>query len=420
MGEEIIISDDNCSLDQIATPFRKAFLTDKRYIWLTGGRGGAKSYNVFKGAVMMSNVPGHRILTTRYTMSSAEISIIPEFKEKIEVVNDEHFFDIKRREVNNTYSGSDILFRGIKTGGKNQTANLKSIQGITTWINEETEELVDEDDFDTIDMSIRTTKRQNRIFLIMNPSDRNHWTYKRWLENSHRIVMIDGFPVEISTHPEVCHIHVTYLDNLQHLSPSFIKKADKLKLSNPDKYGHKLIGIWRPQAEGVVFSNWREGVFDDSLPYAYGMDYGWWPDPQTVVKVAIDKKRKLIYVKEELYGTEMPDTVIIEALSNIIKNKRDLLIADTNEPRTSRKIRDAGFNIQKAKKPPGSIMDGIRGMQDYTFVITPDSNNVKREFNTYVWNDKRASIPVDDNNHTIDPIRYIFLRLTRKSSMRAL
>ncbi|NIQ13321.1 MAG: PBSX family phage terminase large subunit, partial [Candidatus Dadabacteria bacterium] len=62
-----------------------------------------------------------------------------------------------------------IYFSGIKTSSGDQTANLKSIAGITTWIIEEGEDFNDEVAFDKIDDSIRTIDKQNRIIWIQNP-----------------------------------------------------------------------------------------------------------------------------------------------------------------------------------------------------------------------------------------------------------
>ena len=52
----------------------------------------------------------------------------------------------------------------LRTSSGDQTANLKSLQGITTWIIDEAEEMVDEDIFDKIDFSQlgkRDAKEQN-------------------------------------------------------------------------------------------------------------------------------------------------------------------------------------------------------------------------------------------------------------------
>ena len=102
-------------------------------------------------------------------MTSAHLSIIPEFLEKIGLLGFDDVFSINKAEVLNTNNNSDILFRGIRTSAGNQTASLKSLQGISTWVLDEAEELIDENIFDTIDLSIREKNIHNRIILILNP-----------------------------------------------------------------------------------------------------------------------------------------------------------------------------------------------------------------------------------------------------------
>ena len=118
--------------------------TDSRYFLYTGGRGSGKSFGVTIGLLYLTFEAGHTILFTRYTLRSAAISIIPEFKEKIELLGYENCFHITKDEIINKASKSKILFRGIKTSSGDQTANLKSLQGISCWCMDEAEELVDE------------------------------------------------------------------------------------------------------------------------------------------------------------------------------------------------------------------------------------------------------------------------------------
>ena len=44
-------------------------------------------------------------------------------------------------------------------------------------------------------------------------------------------------------------------------------------------------------------------------------------------------------------------------------------------------------------------------MQNYKIVITPDSQNLKKELNNYIWTEKNSK-PIDDFNHLIDAARY--------------
>lgn len=384
-----------------------------RYVVVTGGRGSAKSFGVSTICADRVCGPGHRILYTRYTMASADLSIIPEVEQKLELLNVLPCFHVTKNLITNKINGSDIIFRGIKTTSGNQTAALKSLQGVSTWVLDEAEELVNENDFDTIDMSIRAKGQKNQVILILNPTTTEHWIWKRWFEKTHRHEVIDGHPVAISTHPDVLHIHLTYLTNKKHLEESFLRSIEQMKADNPGKYAHRVIGGWLEKAEGVIFDNWQEGEFNDNLPYCYGLDYGYSPDPTAMPKIAVDDKRKLIYAKEIIYQTELDDIPARLEIEEI--SKRDLIVADLNELRTTAAIRKKGYNIQNAAKGAGSIAQDIRDIKQYTIIVDPDSPNLKKELNNYVWNDKKASIPIDDYNHLMDAMRYAFRRLVRKS-----
>ena len=393
----------------ILNPVYKPILTSKkRYILITGGRGSSKSFSVSTIAEDLSFQENQVILFLRYTMSSAHLSIIPEFQEKIDAIGDSDFFDVKKTKIENIASGSPILFRGAKTSSGDQTANLKSIHGLSTLIIDEGEEFTDEKVFDKIDFSIRSKAVKNRIFIIMNPTTREHWTYKRWFEGYETMVNIDGFQIPISNHPDILHIHTTYLDNVKHLSKSFVSRLEKLKFDNPDKYKHVILGAYRDSHEGVIFKNWTEGEFDNSLPFCYGLDYGYFPDPLALVKVAVNKQKKIIYIQEKIYKTELSADDIVKLLESFAK-KKSLIVCDTNEPRTTRKIRRAGYNIREVKK--NRIADDIRDMLDYSIVITPDSTNMKKEARNYLWNDKKADLPIDSWNHGWDATRYAYKKL---------
>lgn len=62
---------------------------ETRYYIVTGGRGSSKSFGVASYLCGLSFEPDHKILFTRQTMTSAHLSIIPEFQEKIELMNAE-------------------------------------------------------------------------------------------------------------------------------------------------------------------------------------------------------------------------------------------------------------------------------------------------------------------------------------------
>jgi phage terminase large subunit len=119
-----------------------------------------------------------------------------------------------------------------------------------------------------------------------------------------------------------------------------------------------------------------------------------------------------------IYQTELSTSNTVAQVRAMVGTEK-MVIADTSEPRLTNDIAAAGVNIQKAEKGPDSVIEGIKKMQDYTIVVTQGSHNIKKELNTYVWNDKKSSTPVDANNHSIDALRYIFTRLAEGSDITA-
>lgn len=401
--------------------YKPLFTSKKRYHLVTGGRGSGKSYAVHEFILRLTYEKGHGILFTRYTMTSAETSIIPEFKEAIQRLDVAEHFEVTSKDIINKLTGSYIWFRGIKASSNAQKANLKSLSGVTTWVVEEGEDFQDEKTFDTIDDSIRTKKHQNRVIWIQNPSTMDHFIYKRWIESTNATQTIDGHQITVSDHPDVETIHTTYLCNEENLTESWLHKARAIRASNPSWYVQNYLGGWLESAEGAIFTNWEVGKFDDNLPHCYGQDYGFSVDPTTLVKIAVNRQKMLVYVDECFYnGHGMGTDEIYQANKAHITHSRDLIIGDSAEDRLIEELRRKGLNIKPAKKGPGSIREGITSLQDYTLVITPSSHNLKKELKNYVWSDKKAGIPIDRYNHLIDPIRYAFTALVGSGRKRIL
>lgn len=398
---------------------------DKFIILITGGRGSGKSYNVSTFIERLTFESGHKILFCRYTMVSAAVSIIPEITKKIELDRVGKYFQVSGKEIINKRSASSIIFKGIKTSSGNQTANLKSIQGLTTFVGDEMEEWESEEDYDKLMLSIRQKGIQNRILLVLNPTTSDHWVYKKYIEKTHRLEYIDGVHVQISSHPEVLHIHSTYLDNLLYLSEPFLREVQRIRAQslsestvngvfdsfafNKSKYAAKIIGRWSDIAEGVIFENWEIGQFDSSIPYCYGQDYGFSVDPDTLIKVAVDQKGKKIYVKELYYKCgQLGLGDLYQMNKRLIDKPSDLIIADRQEGRLIEDLANLGLNIKPCYKAPGSVTAGITSMLNYAIIVDTDSFNVIQELKKYKWSNKKAGIPTDRNNHAIDSIRYAF------------
>ena len=375
-------------------PFDKV---DSRYYIYTGGRGSGKSYAVAGALVYLILTPNQTILFTRYTLRSAAISIIPEFKDKLEKMEIMHLFKITKDEIINIANGSKIIFRGIKTSSGDQTANLKSLQGITTWVMDEAEELTDESIFDKIDFSVRQKGVDNRIVLILNPTTKEHWIYERFFESK-------GIQAGSSlTKGDVTYMHSTYVDNIEHLSKSYLAQIQLMKVNRPNKYKHQILGGWLDKAEGVIFSNWKLGAFKEVSKAVFGQDFGYSNDESTLLKTSIDKNNKIIYVQECFYQTHLTTSQIAELNKKFAGDS--LIVADSSEPRLINAL-SKDCNIVPAIKGQGSITFGISMLQDFDLVIDPQSLNLVKELNNYSWLEKKSRTPIDKFNHLIDGLRY--------------
>ena len=375
-------------------PFDKE---DSRYYIYTGGRGSGKSYAVAGALVYLILTPNQTILFTRYTLRSAAISIIPEFKDKLEKMEIMHLFKITKDEIINIANGSKIIFRGIKTSSGDQTANLKSLQGITTWVMDEAEELTDESIFDKIDFSVRQKGVDNRIVLILNPTTKEHWIYERFFESK-------GIQAGSSlTKGDVTYMHSTYVDNIEHLSKSYLAQIQLMKVNRPNKYKHQILGGWLDKAEGVIFSNWKLGAFKEVSKAVFGQDFGYSNDESTLLKTSIDKNNKIIYVQECFYQTHLTTSQIAELNKKFAGDS--LIVADSSEPRLINAL-SKDCNIVPAIKGQGSITFGISMLQDFDLVIDPQSLNLVKELNNYSWLEKKSRTPIDKFNHLIDGLRY--------------
>lgn len=368
-----------------------------RYFVLTGGRGSGKSFEVGRFTSLLSFETGHKILFTRQTMTSAHLSIIPEFQEKINLLELNQAFDIRKSEIVNTHSKSEIIFRGIKTSSGDQTANLKSLQGVTTWILDEAEEQNDESVFDKINFSIRQKGKQNRIILILNPTTKEHFVYKKFFEQAGVEAGFNG------TKDNVTYIHTTYLDNIDNLDQSFIDEAERMRVENPSKYHHVMMGGWLDKAEGVVFTNWKFGEFNpDGLQTSFGMHFGFSIDPDTLTEVAIDNTKKKLYLKQHIYQNRLKTHELCQLVKSIANDK--LIVADSSESRLIEDMKAFGINVVGVKK--GTIESGVQRMQDFEIIVEPNSHAIAKELNNYVYLNRVGKLYVDNYNHAIDGIRY--------------
>jgi len=206
-------------------------------------------------------------------------------------------------------------------------------------------------------------------------------------------------------------IRSNYMDNP--FLPEHEVERIKLKASRNKNFKRVHIDCEYGVSEGIVFENWHTGDFDNDLQlHCYGQDFGFSIDPTTLIKVAVDKQSRKLYLDEYFSKPGLSTAKIAELNEANIGD--DVIIGDGAEPRLIDELRrEYKINIKAAVKGPGSITAGVTSMQGYEIIVTDRSTALKKELRNYVYLDKGSKIYIDDYNHCIDAARYGFSFLTK-------
>lgn len=244
----------------------------------------------------------------------------------------------------------------------------------------------------------------------MNPTDSNHFIYKKYIEKTHKLIEIDGVQVQISTHPNVLHIHTTYLDNIENLSPQFIQEMERMKEEEPEKYAHVAIGRWSDVAEGAIFKRFEivDSIPDYAKKRGVGLDFGYSNDPSAAIECALIDND--LYLDELFYRTRM----LSGDISDSLKPFRLKVISESADPRLIQEISNSGILIYPVDKSninsKSSILAGIDKMLELNLKVTRRSYNLLYELRKYTWDkDKDGNYinkPIDKYNHALDAARY--------------
>lgn len=224
--------------------------------------------------------------------------------------------------------------------------------------------------------------------------------------------------------PDTVTVRTTFEDN--EFCPENEKKALlQYKEAAYDKDGnvvnqefHRLwtiYGLGIPcKAVGAVYTNWEVGEFDENCKtIVYGADFGS-NDPSTLVKVGIDKEKKLIYLNELIYERGCGSNDLIKLYKQVLP-RQHLVIGDSAAPMTITDLRQSGINIKSCVK--GRILDEIQVLQSYKIIVTPNSKHIQEELDSFRYADSDTKTTlVPGNDHTLDAMRYAFMSVYRAPS----
>ncbi|MFC5046311.1 PBSX family phage terminase large subunit [Aquimarina hainanensis] len=273
--------------------------------------------------------------------------------------------------------------------------------------------------------------RRDRLYI----NEANNITFLAYTELASRTkqsITLDWNPInefwfheELQGDADVDMLILSYLDNeaCPESAKKFILKAkEKAKTSSWWANWYKVYGLGHlGRLEGVVLENWKQvdKVPKEAELIGYAIDFGFTNDPTTLI-ACYKWNGKLVW-KELIYEKGLTNDQIAKRMKSLGIKKNDFVVADSSEPKSIAEINAYGFSVKGAEKGRDSINFGISVLQEHEMLVTSDSVNMIKELRKYSWDKdktgKRLNKPIDEFNHTIDPMRYIAqMKLSKKKS----
>lgn len=368
-----------------------------------GGSSSGKSYFLSQRTVI-DVINGRNYLVLRNVANTIRNSVYNQIVKTIAEMGLTNEFEIMKGSLVITCRSNrkQILFAGLDDVEK--LKSITPIDGVLTdiWIEEATE--TSYESYKQLTKRLRGISKSNlpkRVILSFNPVVKEHWIYREFFnlwEDGKNTYEDEGLVI----------LKSTYKDN-EFLTEDDIKALE----SETDKYFYEVytLGNWGVLGK-VIFKNWRMEDLSDQIPHFdniyNGLDFGFSSDPNALIRVNVDLKRKKIHVFDEMYKAGMHDDELAEELQKRLGTQ--YVTCDSAEPKSIDDLNRRGIRALPAVKGADSINYGIRFLQGFEIIIDVKCQNFKNEIQEYHWaEDKYGNAlrkPVDKNNHLLDALRY--------------
>jgi len=390
-----------------------------------GGRGSTKSSFVGVAIpLLIIQNPNIHTVCFRKIANTIQTSIFPQVMWGIYQLGLESLFKIPK-----TYStpiiykptGQQIVFMGLDDPFKTKSIKLPFGYIGVTWF-EELDQYTGENELRTVTQSTMRGGDKFWDFRTFNPPiSKNNWAneYAETCEEKRT----DNTLV----------VRNTYLDVPRDwLGEQFIEEAEDLKATNDRAYQHEYMGI-AVGTGGDVFPNVCDMDMEQEVDTSHGLkpmwetfdqiyngiDWGFAKDPFRFVRVHFDKKHLDLYIFAEHTALKTRNQDVFNELYNEkqLITKEELVIADSAEPKSIADFKAYGAFIRPADKGPDSIRYGIKWLQGlkHIYIDKRRCPETYKEFVNYEYEqDSRTgefiSAYPDENNHSIDCVRYALQR----------
>lgn len=203
------------------------------------------------------------------------------------------------------------------------------------------------------------------------------------------------------------------------LGQAFIDEALDLLETNPKAYEHEYLGV-PVGTGGNVFENvepmyMSEDFINSFGTYFAGVDWGWYPDPFAFTKMAFNASQRDLYIFREFRANKLSNRQTYDKIYTELRflNPDDIVTCDSAEPKSISDWKSYGaYGARPAKKGPDSIVYSMKWLQslNHIYIDPQRCPQTYKEFVEYEYerdkDDEVVSGYPDENNHSIDSVRY--------------
>jgi len=384
---------------------------DWRYAILCGGRGNGRSGTASRYAV--SQLLGKEYLRgaiMRATREDIRASCWGDIHDRLNEQGITDQFRITENDMFIERGQNSLRAHGFRASSGSLTARLKSLAGYDfIWI-EESEE-IGEDEFRTLDDTLRTVKGRIRIILTLNTPPKNHWILKKWFDlEPHGEAQGFYIPKLKAEAKDVIFIGGNWRENEPNLDKHTIERYKAYQYNNPAYFYQVIEGLSPEEVRGKIYTGWQQidNIPEGARLVKFGLDWGWYPDPVAVI--ALWYYNGSYIVDEVIYGTGIDDEAVADAIKKVHGFETVYAVCGADEPKSVEVLKKYRIRAETTDNRKGSVQYRIKVTSSKKILVTKRSTNVWQGYENYRWAEDKDGNPKGEPDHafsdTMDAISY--------------
>lgn len=372
------------------------------YFFLLGGRAGGKSHEIAEAIVELCSKTPKRVVCGREFQNSIDQSARSLLVKKIKQHPSADEWECLERELRHS-NGTLITFIGLARNPE----SAKSLEGADLFWGEEAQT------FSATSLEILTpTIRESGSMLIfsLNPRFEDDPVYQ--------LAMVDK--------PDYAFVKVSGFEDNPFLFTSRLANDLRKSFKTSNRYKHVWRGDLDSNSELLILPHTigRPPILKN-LYYMgrryYGIDFGG-TDPTALVRLwhyppeafgRDSDDRGVLYFDKEFVRPCRSNRDIVEGVIDTcpeLLEQKWHVQADSADPKAIGELNNAGIPTIGAEKGPGSVLAGIRKLQDFDIYVEPDCKIISQCIAKYRWKTDKAgnptNVPEHQFSHPFDAARY--------------